>query len=110
MFQGMAQRGQAIRPSKRVDEFDDVLYGSESESETDDEQGDEVGFSNVRKHRKYDVKGWNSQGGVKLRLDNDEPMDLLEGVGMRIEGECTSSNYWPTDPVDLVATNYSVPR
>ncbi|KAI6040319.1 armadillo-type protein [Pisolithus marmoratus] len=65
-------------PSGKVatgDAFEDVLYGSESEYEdTDDE-------SQVDRHT---VPKTKSQHGVRLRADNDEPMDLLKGVASRV--------------------------
>jgi hypothetical protein len=106
VFQGLTHGGQTSRSSKKGDEFDDVLYGSESESETDDEEGDELGLSNPRNPRKRGFKGLNKQGGAKLRLDDDEPMDLLEGVGMRIEGKFIGSYFYRTGPTDLVGTNH----
>lgn len=65
-------------PSGKVttgDAFEDVLYGSESEYEdTDDES--QVDRPTVAKTK--------SEYGVRLRTDDDEPMDLLEGVASRV--------------------------
>jgi len=58
------------------DAFEDVLYGSESElDESDDETP--AGRSNAPSKRK-------GEQGVRLRVDDDEPMDLLQGAASRI--------------------------
>jgi len=56
------------------DAFEDVLYGSESEL---DESDDDEQHDPSPRHRGVDR-------GARLRLDGDEPMDLLQGVGSRI--------------------------
>jgi len=53
------------------------LYGSESELE---ESGDETSAANSSKSSKKK----SQEHGARLRLDNDEPMDLLQGVASRI--------------------------
>jgi ribosomal RNA-processing protein 12 len=55
------------------DAFQDVLYGSESELEDSDDEG---GDGDV--HRQGAVRG------ARLAMDNDEPMDLLQGAAARI--------------------------
>ncbi|KAI0341904.1 ribosomal RNA-processing protein 12 [Trametopsis cervina] len=65
-------------PVKRAtgDAFEDVLYGSESELGDSDEEAE--GPSERPQKR----KGENS--GARLRIDGDEPMDLLSGAATRI--------------------------
>ncbi|KAG6333632.1 hypothetical protein ID866_5457 [Astraeus odoratus] len=57
------------------DAFEDVLYGSESEYEDTDD--DEAGHSVTAK-----AKG--TAYGVRLRADDDDPMDLLLGAASRV--------------------------
>ncbi|KZT21419.1 NUC173-domain-containing protein [Neolentinus lepideus HHB14362 ss-1] len=57
------------------DAFEDVLYGSESELESSDDEGPSQ--PSKQKRRGNNV-------GARLRLDGDEPMDLLEGAASRI--------------------------
>ncbi|KAL4078409.1 armadillo-type protein [Scleroderma yunnanense] len=58
------------------DAFEDVLYGSESEYEdTDDEKPAGHSTAGNNKGAKY---------GVRLRADDDEPMDLLQGAASRV--------------------------
>lgn len=65
------------------DAFEDVLYGSESELEdTDDEHAPT--FTNNPGKKK------NSKHDARLRLDDDEPMDLLQGAA----GHVTSKFLW----------------
>lgn len=57
------------------DAFEDVLYGSESElADSDDEDEPEQGSS----------KRKGKDTGARLRVDDDEPMDLLSGAASRI--------------------------
>ncbi|PPR02396.1 hypothetical protein CVT26_011364 [Gymnopilus dilepis] len=65
-------------PSKPVagDAFEDVLYGSESELEDSEDEGAEAAPTASKKKQQ--------NLGVRLRLDNDEPMDLLEGAATRV--------------------------
>ena len=67
-----------IVPSKAAtgDAFEDVLYGSQSELDDSDDEGSVIATRGKKK---------NIQD-VRLRLDDDEPMDLLEGAAMRITG------------------------
>ena len=67
-----------IVPSKVAtgDAFEDVLYGSQSELDDSDDEGSVIVTGNKKK---------NIQD-VRLRLDDDEPMDLLEGAAMRMTG------------------------
>ncbi|THH08369.1 hypothetical protein EW145_g2754 [Phellinidium pouzarii] len=65
-------------PTATGDAFEDVLYGSESELEGSDDDHT-VGAQTVAK------KGKKSKGtGARLRIDDDEPMDLLHGANTRI--------------------------
>ncbi|KAF9453999.1 NUC173-domain-containing protein [Macrolepiota fuliginosa MF-IS2] len=54
------------------DAFEDVLYGSESELEDSDEDGPAP--------TKKPGKRKNTEHGTRLRLDDEEPMDLLQGA------------------------------
>ncbi|KAF8895689.1 armadillo-type protein [Gymnopilus junonius] len=58
------------------DAFEDVLYGSESE--LDDSEDEAAEASPARSKQKMRTQG------VRLRLDDDEPMDLLEGAATRV--------------------------
>lgn len=61
------------------DAFEDVLYGSESEYEdTDDEKQVERPTARSGKGGEY---------GVRLRADDDEPMDLLQGAASQVTGK-----------------------
>jgi hypothetical protein len=56
------------------DAFEDVLYGSESELDDSDDE-----------HRAIPIrKGKDPVYGTRLRADDEEPMDLLQGVASRI--------------------------
>ncbi|KAI0320923.1 ribosomal RNA-processing protein 12 [Amylostereum chailletii] len=56
--------------------FEDVLYGSESELEdSDDEGAEQRPAANKRKGADY---------ATRLRVDDDEPMDLLSGAAARV--------------------------
>lgn len=58
------------------DAFEDVLYGSESElNESDDEEQPQRGVGSKRKGNDH---------GLRLRVDDDEPMDLLQGAVSRM--------------------------
>jgi len=73
------------KPKPTGDAFEDVLYGSESELEgSDDEQA---------APRKTKRKGLES--GARLRLDQDEPMDLLQGANTRIVANASSKRRDP---------------
>ena len=67
-----------IAPSKVAagDAFEDVLYGSHSELDDSDDEGSVIATGSRKK----------SIQDVRLRLDDDEPMDLLQGAAMRITG------------------------
>ncbi|KAI0821663.1 NUC173-domain-containing protein [Trametes gibbosa] len=58
------------------DAFEDVLYGSESE--LDDSDGEDVPVQNSASKRK------GKDGGARLRVDDDQPMDLLSGAASRV--------------------------
>jgi len=66
------------KPSGRKaggDAFEDVLYGSEDEKEDSDEDG--LGDrTSVSKHP--------AEFGIRIRVDDDEPMDLLSGAASRV--------------------------
>ncbi|KAL4254252.1 RRP12 family protein [Abortiporus biennis] len=70
--------GDDVPSSKPVagDAFEDVLYGSESELEDSDDE-----METTQANRKGKPKG---DSGSRLRVDDDEPMDLLSGVASRI--------------------------
>ncbi|KAF8813761.1 NUC173-domain-containing protein [Phlegmacium glaucopus] len=65
-----------IVPSKAVagDAFEDVLYGSQSELDDSDDEGSVIATGSKKKNMQ----------DVRLRLDDDEPMNLLEGAAMRM--------------------------
>ena len=65
------------------DAFEDVLYGSESElDDSDDEDG--PAQNNASKRKGKDT-------GARLRVDDDEPMDLLSGAASRVTSK---SHVW----------------
>jgi ribosomal RNA-processing protein 12 len=59
------------------DAFEDVLYGSESELDDSDEE-EQPSRSMAGPKRK------GVEQGVRLRVDDDEPMDLLQGAALRL--------------------------
>lgn len=65
------------------DAFEDVLYGSESELDDSDE--DEQASRPTAGPKRKAV-----EQGVRLRVDDDEPMDLLQGVASRLTSGCSS--------------------
>ncbi|KAL1743842.1 armadillo-type protein [Schizophyllum fasciatum] len=67
------EEGAAPKKGRTGDAFEDVVYGSESEMEDSDEE-EEAG------PRKGKAQG----KGVRLRVDDDEPMDLLSGAASRV--------------------------
>jgi ribosomal RNA-processing protein 12 len=60
------------------DAFEDVLYGSEDEKEDSDEDGLDDRTS-ISKHP--------TEFGIRIRVDDDEPMDLLSGAASRVTSE-----------------------
>lgn len=58
------------------DAFEDVLYGSESEFDESDDEG--------QAQREGSSKRKGNDRGLRLRVDDDEPMDLLQGAVSRI--------------------------
>jgi ribosomal RNA-processing protein 12 len=59
------------------DAFEDVLYASESDiSDSDEDGNDEVGVNTGRRNA--------GDFSARIRLDDDEPMDLLSGAVSRI--------------------------
>lgn len=69
------QQEPAQRPGE--DAFEDVIYGSESEIDSEEEEG--KGSAQNKRPLKSALKRSNSSG--RLRADGDDPLDLLEGVG-----------------------------
>ncbi|KAF9049933.1 armadillo-type protein [Panaeolus papilionaceus] len=62
--------------SKAGDAFEDVLYGSESELDDSDDDVEAAAPSTSKKrHQKQEMR---------LKMDDDEPMDLLEGAATRV--------------------------
>ena len=51
--------------------FEDVLYGNDSDGEAEDDEEE-----STEDHKKQG----NIHGGARLRIDNDQPMDLLESA------------------------------
>lgn len=61
------------------DAFEDVLYGSESElDDSDDENEAQTTAAAPAKHHRH------AGEGVRLKMDDDEPMDLLAGAATRV--------------------------
>ncbi|KAJ7163578.1 armadillo-type protein [Mycena crocata] len=60
------------------DAFEDVLYGSESEIDDSDDDGPQQTRAAVSGKRK------GLEQGARIRMDDDEPMDLLQGAASRI--------------------------
>jgi len=67
------------------DAFEEVLYGSESEVE---DASDNEGASSKVNQKQRNARGAkNLQSETRLRVDDDEPMDLLHGSAARLAGE-----------------------
>ncbi|THU95393.1 ribosomal RNA-processing protein 12 [Dendrothele bispora CBS 962.96] len=66
------------------DAFEDIVYGSESELEDTDED-EPTHRSETRPGRK----------GMRLRMDDDEPMDLLQGVASRVTNKSSDRRRKP---------------
>ncbi|KAL5506993.1 RRP12 [Sanghuangporus vaninii] len=64
------------RRAAAEDAFEDVLYGSESENESSDEETVHAQESKGGRDR--------FEKGTRLRVDDDEPMDLLHGANTRV--------------------------
>ena len=93
-------------PSKPVagDAFEDVLYGSESELEDSEDEGAEAAPTASKKKQQ--------NLGVRLRLDNDEPMDLLEGAATRVTSMAisyTSCSLMPNSLLDAKSNRRKQP-
>ena len=74
-------QGRSKKPTTG-DAFEDVLYASESELGDSDEDDEEVA-----------APAGKQRGGrfaARLRLDDEEPMDLLSGAASRITSENTT--------------------
>lgn len=77
------------------DAFEDVLYGSESElDESDDEEQAQRGGSSKRK---------GTDHGLRLRVDDDDPMDLLQGAVSRITS-AYCANFMGLDDIPVTQT------
>ncbi|KAI0051816.1 NUC173-domain-containing protein [Auriscalpium vulgare] len=72
---------EAPAPKKAVagDAFEDVLYGSESELADSDDEEDES-----RTAKAGAVKHKGGEFSARLRMDDDQPMDLLSGAASRM--------------------------
>ncbi|KAF8586684.1 NUC173-domain-containing protein [Ramaria rubella] len=94
---------------KTGDAFEDVLYGSESEIEdSDDDTGDhpptrQTTASRTRLTRKRDK-------GARLRIDDDEPMDLLHGVAEQLTDGVKTSRRKPGQDASRFKTDDSTGR
>ncbi|KAI0696713.1 ribosomal RNA-processing protein 12 [Cytidiella melzeri] len=75
---GDAKNAAAQRPTG--DAFEDVLYGSESELDDSDEEEPNVPSGRAAKHK-------GEAGGARLRMNGDEPMDLLSGAATGITND-----------------------
>lgn len=71
---------QAPAAPKTGDTFEDVLYGSESEIEDSDEDDGKLST----RHPVSKTGSRRQEKGVRLRLDDNEPMDLLHGVSEKL--------------------------
>ncbi|KAJ7680501.1 armadillo-type protein [Mycena polygramma] len=67
----------AVKPATG-DAFEDVLYGSESELEDSDDDEPQ------QRRAPAPGKKKGAEQGARIRIDDDEPMDLLEGAASRI--------------------------
>ncbi|KDQ21665.1 hypothetical protein BOTBODRAFT_26095 [Botryobasidium botryosum FD-172 SS1] len=75
------------------DAFEDVLYGSESEIDSEeDEDGPQGGDSNTA-HRSR--KNKSTKTDTHLRIDDDEPMDLLHGTAAKVTSASTDRRRKP---------------
>ncbi|CUA76354.1 Ribosomal RNA-processing protein 12 [Saccharomyces cerevisiae S288c] [Rhizoctonia solani] len=68
------------------DAFEDVLYGSDSDSSDAESETESKPTKGQKQKDKFNSKAQKS--GMRIRLDNDEPMDLLHGSAARL----TTSN------------------
>lgn len=64
------------------DAFEDVLYGSESE--LDDSDDEDMPNSNKAAQNTSRKQKNNGKNAARLRMDGDEPIDLLKGASLRI--------------------------
>jgi len=74
------------------DAFEDVLYGSESEIDGENDEGPQGGDSNTT-HRSRKSK--STKTDTHLRIDDDEPMDLLHGTAAKITSASTDRRRKP---------------
>ncbi|PPQ62932.1 hypothetical protein CVT24_006172 [Panaeolus cyanescens] len=61
--------------AKAGDAFEDVLYGSESELEDSDDEVEAAPSTSKKRQQKQEIR---------LKMDDDEPMDLLQGAATRV--------------------------
>ncbi|CAK5265693.1 unnamed protein product [Mycena citricolor] len=72
------------------DAFEDVLYGSESELDDSDEE-------EPQPRRGQQDKRKAAQNNIRLRVDDDEPMDLLQGAASRVTQGSSNRRKKPGD-------------
>ncbi|CAE7160736.1 unnamed protein product [Rhizoctonia solani] len=70
------------------DAFEDVLYGSDSDSSDADSEAESKPTEGQKRKDKTKPGSKAQKAGMRIRLDNDEPMDLLHGSATRL----TTSN------------------
>ncbi|KAL0956351.1 hypothetical protein HGRIS_002501 [Hohenbuehelia grisea] len=80
--------------------FEDVLYGSESELEDSD---DDEPSAQPKTHKKQH----SGTQGPRLRIDDDEPMDLLSGAASRITNASKDRRRKPGQDTARFKTNES---
>ncbi|KAG8802920.1 hypothetical protein FRC17_006313, partial [Serendipita sp. 399] len=67
------------------DAFEDVIYGSESElDDSDEDEGQEKLSKSRVKEKAYKSGRRDLRGATRLRIDDDEPMDLLDGAAGKL--------------------------
>ncbi|QRW23973.1 ribosomal RNA-processing protein 12 [Rhizoctonia solani] len=66
------------------DAFEDVLYGSDSDSSDADSEAESKPSTAQKAKDRSNSDGKKQKSGMRIRLDNDEPMDLLHGSAARL--------------------------
>ncbi|ELU36689.1 pre-rRNA processing protein Rrp12, putative [Rhizoctonia solani AG-1 IA] len=66
------------------DAFEDVLYGSDSDSSDADSETESKPSTAQKAKDRSNSDGKKQKSGMRIRLDNDEPMDLLHGSAARL--------------------------
>ncbi|KAF8748955.1 NUC173 protein [Rhizoctonia solani] len=66
------------------DAFEDVLYGSDSDSSDGDSETESKPSTAQKAKDRSNSDGKKQKSGMRIRLDNDEPMDLLHGSAARL--------------------------